>query len=55
VLFPVQPTLLAKYRDAFTPSRAKDDLTDAEFALELLLDIPKGCPACSPRSLSSVP
>jgi transposase len=37
VLFPVNPSLLAKYREAFTPSRAKDDPTDAELALELLL------------------
>lgn len=37
VLFPVQPTMLARYRSAFTPSRAKDDPTDAELALELLL------------------
>ncbi len=36
VLFPVNPTTLAKYRTAFTPSRAKDDPTDAEIALELL-------------------
>ncbi len=40
VVFPVQPALLAKYRSAFTPSRAKDDPTDAEFALELLLRYP---------------
>ncbi|HEY8943546.1 MAG TPA: IS110 family transposase [Polyangiaceae bacterium] len=37
VLFPVQPTTLARYRSAFATSRAKDDPTDAEFALELLL------------------
>ena len=37
VLFPVNPATLAKYREAFTPSRAKDDPTDAELALELLL------------------
>jgi transposase len=37
VLFPVQPSMLARYRRAFTPSRAKDDPTDAELALELLL------------------
>src|SRR5262245_20901992 len=37
VLFPVQPTMLARYRGAFTPSRAKDDPTDAEVALELLV------------------
>jgi len=28
---------LAKYREAFTPSGAKDDPTDAEFALDLIL------------------
>ena len=37
VLFPVNPTTLAKYRQAFTPSQAKDDPTDAELQLELLL------------------
>jgi transposase len=29
--------MLARYREAFTPSRAKDDPTDAELQLELLL------------------
>ena len=37
VLFPINPTTLAKYREAFKPSRAKDDPTDAELALDLLL------------------
>ena len=37
VLFPVNPGTLAKYREAFTPSHAKDDPTDAELQLELLL------------------
>jgi transposase len=37
VLFPVNPLMLARYREAFTPSRAKDDPTDAELQLELLL------------------
>jgi transposase len=37
VLFPVHPFTLAKYREAFTPSRAKDDPTDAELQVELLL------------------
>jgi transposase len=37
VLFPVHPATLAKYRQAFTPSQAKDDPTDAELQLELLL------------------
>jgi hypothetical protein len=37
VIFPVQPATLARYRGAFVTSGAKDDPTDAEFALELLL------------------
>src|SRR4029450_2337969 len=37
VLFPVNPLTLARYREAFTPSRAKDDPTDAALQLELLL------------------
>ena len=36
VIYPVNPSTLAKYRRAFTPSRAKDDPTDAAIALELL-------------------
>jgi hypothetical protein len=36
ILFPGNPATLAKYRQAFTPSRAKDDPTDADLALELL-------------------
>jgi transposase len=37
VLFPVQPTTVANYRKAFSPSGAKDDPTDAEVILELLV------------------
>src|SRR6202521_5420237 len=37
VLFPVHPATLAKYREAFTPSHAKDDPSDTELALELLI------------------
>jgi transposase len=37
VVFPINLNTLAKYRTAFTPSRAKDDPTDAEIALELLV------------------
>jgi transposase len=37
VLFPVNPLTVAKYREALTPSRAKDDPTDAELQGELLL------------------
>ena len=37
MLFPVHPSTLAKYREAFVPSGAKDDPTDAEIALDILL------------------
>jgi hypothetical protein len=37
VLFPVHPLTLATYREAFTPSRAKDDPTDAALQVEILL------------------
>ena len=37
ILFPINPAMLAKYREAFTPSHAKDDPTDAEYQLELLV------------------
>ena len=39
-LFPVHPATLAKYREAFVPSGAKDDPTDAEIALDILLRHP---------------
>ena len=38
VIFPVNPSTLAKYREAFTPSGAKDDPSDAELALDLNAD-----------------
>jgi transposase len=37
VLFPINPATLAKYREAFRPSGAKDDPSDAEVALDLLV------------------
>ena len=37
VLYPMNPTTLAKYREAFSPSRAKDDPRDADYLLELLV------------------
>jgi len=37
LIFPIDPTTLAGYRKAFRPSGAKDDPTDAELALDLLL------------------
>ena len=36
-LYPINPTTLAKYREAFSPSGAKDDPTDGQLLLELLL------------------
>jgi transposase len=50
VLFPVQPATLARYRSAFTTSRAKDDPTDAEYALELLLRHPEKLTRLEPES-----
>ncbi len=35
-LYPVNPTTLAKYREAFSPSRHKDDASDAAYLCELL-------------------
>jgi transposase len=37
VLYPINPSTLARYREAFSPSRAKDDPTDADYAVELLI------------------
>jgi transposase len=37
VLYPVNPSTVAKYRQAFTPSNAKDDPSDAMLQLELLM------------------
>jgi transposase len=51
VLFPVNPSMLAKYREAFKPSRAKDDPSDAELALDLVLRHPKRFTALAPQSI----
>jgi transposase len=37
VLYPINPSTLAKYREAFSPSRHKDDGRDAAYLAELLL------------------
>jgi transposase len=50
VLFPINPTTLAKYREAFTPSRAKADPSDAELALELLIRYRAKLTALRPQS-----
>jgi len=36
-LYPINPVTLAKYREAFSPSHAKDDPSDAALLMELLL------------------
>ncbi|MGB7990796.1 MAG: IS110 family transposase [Candidatus Methylophosphatis roskildensis] len=50
VLFPVNPATLAKYRQAFKPSHAKADPTDAEIALEILLGHRDKLKALKPQS-----
>src|SRR5262244_2033994 len=50
VLFPVNPFTLAKYREAFTPSHAKDDPTDAELQVALLLKHRDKLTPLSPQS-----
>jgi len=37
VLYPINPSTLAKYRQAFSPSGAKDDPTDAAYMAEIVL------------------
>lgn len=51
VIFPVNPSTLAKYREAFTPSRAKDDPTDAELALDLLVRHPERFTPLNPQTV----
>jgi transposase len=51
VLFPINPLTLAKYREAFRPSRAKDDPTDAELALDLLRRHPERFEPLKPQSV----
>ncbi len=51
VIYPVNPTTLAKYREAFTPSRAKDDPTDAELALDLIRRHPEHFSPLQPQSV----
>ncbi len=35
VLYPINPQMLSRFREAFTPSRAKDDPTDAEYLVSV--------------------
>ena len=52
VLFPINPTTLAKYREAFQPSGAKNDPKDAELALDLLLHHPERFDPLKPQSVA---
>jgi transposase len=52
VLFPINPLTLAKYREAFKPSRAKDDPSDAELALDLLTRHPERFAPLQPQSVA---
>ncbi|SOE94067.1 Transposase IS116/IS110/IS902 family protein [Burkholderia sp. D7] len=52
VLFPINPTTLAKYREAFQPSGAKNDPKDAELALDLLLHHPERFGPLKPQSVA---
>jgi hypothetical protein len=51
VLYPVDPSTLARYREACTPSHAKDDPTDAELALDLLVCHPDRFKPLKPQSV----
>jgi len=51
VIFPVEPAGLASYRRTFTLSGAKDDPTDAEFALKLLLSHAEHFKPLQPQSV----
>jgi transposase len=51
VIYPINPTTLAKYRQAFNPSGAKDDPTDAELALDILLNHPNHFAPLNPQSV----
>jgi len=51
VIFPIDPTTLANHRKTFTLSGAKDDPTDAEYALNLLLTHTEHFKALKPQSV----
>ncbi len=51
VIYPINPTTLAKYRQTFNPSGAKDDPTDAELALDLSVHHPHHFKPLNPQSV----
>ena len=52
VIYPINPMTLAKYREAFNPSGAKDDPTDAELALDILLNHSSHFEPLNPQSVT---
>ena len=52
VLYPINPLQLARYREAFTPSGAKDDPSDAELAVDLITRHPERFTPLKPQSVS---
>ena len=52
VLYPINPSTLAKYRETFTPSGAKDDPTDAELAVDLITRHPERFTPLKPQSVT---
>jgi transposase len=50
ILYPVNPKTLARFREAFSPSGAKDDATDAEYLVELLIHHRERLKAWMPES-----
>ncbi len=51
VLYPINPSTLAKYRETFTPSGAKDDPTDVELAVDLITCHPQHFVPLKPQSV----
>ena len=51
IIYPINPATLAKYRETFKPSRAKDDPTDAELAVDLILRHPEHFQPLKPQSV----
>ena len=52
VLYPINPSTLANYRETFTPSGAKDDPTDAELAVDLITRHPERFSPLKPQSVN---
>ena len=52
VLYQINPLMLARDREAFTPSRAKDDPSDAELAVDLITRHPERFEPLKPQSVT---